>query len=809
MNRWYRQTRFLIRLLYQNFIELVFNNSYRARFIYTKYYKKSIIDNKIILLEATHGESIHGNIFYLLKELINDKDYYIYLGVTRKHRRSIKKFLNQKGITNLTLVEVHSPLYCRILCTAKYLINDTSFPTYFIKKENQIYLNTWHGTPLKKMGREAQYDFYLIGNVQRNFLMADYLLFPNDFTMGMFIRDYMLANIFKNNIILTGYPRNDIFFDNEARTNLRAKLHLTNKQVIAYLPTYRSMGINDKHKLNKTLYRYFKRIDKMLKEDQVLYVNLHPFMKASIDFSAFDKIKEFPSHYETYEFLNITDYLITDYSSVFFDYAVTRHKIILFTFDKKAYLKNRGLYFDLNNLPFPEVYTVDQLIEEINNDKQYDDTTFIQEFNKYDKKDNAKNILASVILNKDNKLNIFKLESNHKDNVLIFTGNLAKNGITTSLFSLINNIDLDQRNYYFTFYKSNVYHNRQKIKELPDKVKYIPIHGRLNLTFLELFILFLYFKLNISNAYMDRMLDKILGREFNKYFYGIKFSNVIHFTGYDARAIQMLARADANRIIFVHADMMQELVFKINQHPNTLKYAYNHYDEIAIVSIDILNSTLKLAKDYRKVIVVSNIHDYKTIRQKAQLELVFDRDTTSNISLSKLKKILADHNSKKIITIGRFSPEKGHKRLIDAFNKVYQDNNNLYLIIIGGYGVLYKETLEYALKSSAKDHIILIKSISNPFPILKRCDLFVLSSYYEGLGLVLLEADTLGVPVISTRVVGPTKFMEKHHGYLVDNSTTGIYEGIGAYLAGKVKPMNIDFEEYNKRAIDQFENLLK
>ena len=94
-------------------------------------------------------------------------------------------------------------------------------------------------------------------------------------------------------------------------------------------------------------------------------------------------------------------------------------------------------------------------------------------------------------------------------------------------------------------------------------------------------------------------------------------------------------------------------------------------------------------------------------------------------------------------------------------------------------------------------------------PILKKCDLFVLSSLYEGLGLVLLEADTLGVPVISTDIVGPRGFLTEHGGYMVEPNVKGLYNGMKAYNQGKVKAMNVDYEAYNRNSVAQFEKLFE
>jgi CDP-glycerol glycerophosphotransferase len=98
--------------------------------------------------------------------------------------------------------------------------------------------------------------------------------------------------------------------------------------------------------------------------------------------------------------------------------------------------------------------------------------------------------------------------------------------------------------------------------------------------------------------------------------------------------------------------------------------------------------------------------------------------------------------------------------------------------------------------------------MKNPMPVLKQCDFFLLSSYHEGLGLVLLEADTLGIPVVSTDIPGPQGFMQKYGGMLVPPDENGMYQAMQACIEGKVKPLNVDYEEYNRYAVEQFEQML-
>ena len=119
------------------------------------------------------------------------------------------------------------------------------------------------------------------------------------------------------------------------------------------------------------------------------------------------------------------------------------------------------------------------------------------------------------------------------------------------------------------------------------------------------------------------------------------------------------------------------------------------------------------------------------------------------------------------------------------------------------------EKNEYIKHLDCRYNVIFIKSIDNPFPILKRCDLFILSSYYEALGLVLLEADTCGIPCIATDVRGPRGFLKKYNGTLVENSEEGILKGMNDFMQGKVKCMNFDAEKYNQQVKKEYEKIFE
>ena len=381
---------------------------------YNDYYKKCNIDEYSIFLEPQQGRTINGNIFYILKELATNKlyeDYKIYLVLEPDRIETAKKILSYNNISGVNIVKRLSRQYYRLMATSKYLMTDTAFNLNYIKKEGQVILNTWHGTPLKCLGRLSKNDFYNIGNVQKNFIISDYLLYPNEYTRKHMIEDYMVENLSEANTMLLGYPRNTAFFDDESRKQIRKELGLEDKEILVYMPTWREYADDEEATHNKkVLNDNLAAFEKELKDNQVMYVNLHPLDASSVDYSKYSKIKKFENGYETYQFLNIADTLITDYSSVFFDFAITKRKILLFCYDKENYLKTRGMYFDYNELPFDKAETVKDLFKLVNSKSKVNYDKFIKEFCSYESKDVCKLLCERIILNKNNKIKLEKVK---------------------------------------------------------------------------------------------------------------------------------------------------------------------------------------------------------------------------------------------------------------------------------------------------------------------------------------------------------------------------------------------------------------
>src|SRR5690606_37433741 len=137
--------------------------------------------------------------------------------------------------------------YFYYLTTCKYLFNNSTFPNLFTVKDEQVYINTWHGTPLKYMGFDIKGNPFVTSNVLRNFLSADFILSPNKFTTNVFKNSFKLKDIYSGTILEEGYPRIDLTVNankpeiiNELK-NLNLKLE--DKKIILYAPTWKGIDI--------------------------------------------------------------------------------------------------------------------------------------------------------------------------------------------------------------------------------------------------------------------------------------------------------------------------------------------------------------------------------------------------------------------------------------------------------------------------------------------------------------------------------------------------------------------------------------
>ncbi len=771
---------------------------------YVKYYMELSIDDSIVLFDSKNGNDFASNMFALLKEFVETKEGFNYYIVydNNKVKDKIIKLLDSYNIKDINYVKFKSLKHLKVLAQAKYLFSDNTMPRMYIKKEGQIYTNTWHGTPLKCMGRDTRGDSDQIANVQRNLLLSDILVYPSEYMKNKMLNAYLVDELHESKILYSGYPRNSVFLNKEEEKEIRKEMNLEDKRVYIYMPTYRgamkNAGSHVKDEL--TMVReHLDELDKKLTDNEVLYVKLHVYIGKNIDITSYKHIKQFPNNYEVYHFLNVADVLITDYSSVFFDFALSKKKIILFTYDMKDYLENRGIYLNINDLPFPKVETVSELYKELNTDKKYDDSKFLSTYNTYDCKDAPKKVIEETLNFKK------EIRKKPKKNILVFCGKFSKNGITTAFFNLFKNVDREKFNIYVTFNEDLYIKNFDDIEKLKENGFYeLPYINGTSRPLFVYFSQYLYEHYNMYNLKIKEKMDKAIDIHNIKNYGFIHFDAVIQYTGYGEAITKQFQRMNSFRMFFIHNDIVNEMKTKHTRHLLTTKMALNTYDKVVLVSDGVHKPALEIAGNDSNFITLYNICDYESIIKKSKEKIEFSKGTYCNVSKEKLENIL-DSKDTKFINIGRFSHEKCHKEIIHTFERYNKENPKSYLIIIGGYGTDFEDTLNYAKSTKVYNRIIIIKSINNPMPILKKCDGFILYSKYEAFPMTLMEADVLSVPIIMSNCEGPYKFWNEKGARIIPLDEEKLLEAMIDLGNGKIKPINIDFKDYNRKWTKYFE----
>lgn len=689
--------------------------------------KKLEIDNQAFLLEAGQGKNINGNMFAIAKELSTNplwKAFKIYWVVTEDTLVDAQKRFAFYGY-DVHFVIRSSEEYAALLATCKYLVTDNSFPPYFHKRKEQIYLNTWHGTPLKTLGKSDIKNAKSLANIQKNYLMADYALFPNELTKNVFMKDYMLENLYKGNILMCDYPRNSLLLDVEIQENIRSKLNLEDKQLIAYMPTWRgSDRTADALVQKEILNRYFTQIDKQLNEDQIFYVNLHFLVGNTMDFSSFKHIRPFPKEYETYDFLGVCDILVTDYSSVFFDFAITKKKIILFTYDLEEYMRERGTYFSIEDLPFPIVKNVKGLVDEINNPRQIYMERFLNEFCEY-RDSMIPEKIVDLLVNQNTDL---ILEKNPDQKIaLVYVGSLKGQFLNRYL---LEHIELINERYKemktIVCFRGSI--NERKIEflsYLPEDVDYLALVTKYNFSLYEI----LQAKSSMISDFFYRfyhlVLHKTLVDERKRFFPNIKPELLIDISGKPQYMNLIIKTFKCKKALYLLPNHFNGNIIATKAYKDMVKRSSKEYDEVIDQRNKDVHSYWFEEKDkyYNNSFQLGNVlYRLNNNLKGMQINSFAVLRLSEDIKLDQICCMVNDReypcHLKKIISLGKYLQLVSYKICIpyqDIRDFEIQNKINLVYTDKDGYGL--KKGINYSLFHRRKG-----KNKQGPIKIFKETE---------------------------------------------------------------------------------------
>ncbi|WP_433977965.1 CDP-glycerol:glycerophosphate glycerophosphotransferase [Staphylococcus pseudintermedius] len=346
---------------------------------YKIYNPMRLVKNDTILFESFGGKNYSDSPKYIYEYMKNAypnlKYYWIFNDISNPELpNDIQKI--QKGSSD----------YYKIFKKARVWVSNSRLPLYLEKKPNQTYIQTWHGTPLKRLANdmkqvrlpETTTELY-----KRNFYAAtrrwDYLISANPYSTEIFQSAFWMA---PNKILETGYPRNDILVNHANDTilqqSIKEELNIPkDKKVLLYAPTWRDDEYKEAGHYTFDLPFDLQQFYEQFGDTHVILLRMHYFISNQLSLKDYEDFAIDVSNYNDISRLYlISDCLITDYSSVMFDYGILKRPQLFFPYDIEKYATElRGFYIDYHNdLPGPIYTDPDALIEGLKNIEQIRET---------------------------------------------------------------------------------------------------------------------------------------------------------------------------------------------------------------------------------------------------------------------------------------------------------------------------------------------------------------------------------------------------------------------------------------------------
>jgi CDP-glycerol glycerophosphotransferase (TagB/SpsB family) len=343
----------------------------KVMYWYMKNFSK--IKKKRILFESGLGKRYEDSPRAIYEKMVENKEDFEYIWIMN-NKEPLKVHPETKIVKRLSVD------YFKYLATSQVWINNQNFPTYLKRRKGTKYLQTWHGTPLKKM----QHDLSTIEGRDEGYLKRvsnakdqwTALISPSPYASKAF----KSAFLYDSDILELGYPRNDIFYKDDIENDkekIKQKLGIPdNKKVILYAPTFRDNQKKGKSFIfkNKINMRIFNR---RLGNDYVLLIREHVVVasKLKIPEELQSNVIDVSQYSNIQDLMIASDILVTDYSSVMFDYLNTNQPIYFYCYDLDEYDDMRGFYFDFEKeAPGPIIKNTSNLCRAILKDDDYWET---------------------------------------------------------------------------------------------------------------------------------------------------------------------------------------------------------------------------------------------------------------------------------------------------------------------------------------------------------------------------------------------------------------------------------------------------
>ncbi|WP_044406939.1 CDP-glycerol glycerophosphotransferase family protein [Thiomicrospira microaerophila] len=484
----------------------------------------------IALFESFGGVGLSCNPYAIFKKMIKDKFFkdWLFVVIVESTLNLPKNLLSNRKIIP---VKKNTYLYRLYLAKSKVLINNGTFPVYFTKRQEQLLISTWHGTPWKTLGNDNPMQN---GNTARNFIHSDYLISPNAHTSKTLIERYGIKSLFSGELLEIGYPRIDLMINatEGLKERIRKRLRLNpTKPVVLYAPTYRGFWESPQIETDNLIHS----IKKIQSNNYQLVFRGHYFTEEQI--KKLDMEITIADHsIDTCELLSIVDILVTDYSSILFDFLVKQKPIFLLTQDIDVYKEQRGLYLALEEVPGFNVKDTDALKPHLEKAIKYPEQytgnleSFIRIFSSNEDGQATQRLLLKIKYWIENGVQSEK-ELKTKDQILIYPGTIETLEDVNRLQQVIEKKLSPDAQATLIFDNTQLVKNqeiRKNVESIRGVLSFIEYSGKMVNTPDEKWLVYKHLNENFNpSAQAEKMLSEIYKKEYQRIFGSHTFKDYI------------------------------------------------------------------------------------------------------------------------------------------------------------------------------------------------------------------------------------------------------------------------------------------
>ena len=779
----------------------------RRRLRYAENCKRFAIDKKVALFESYWGTKTNDNPLAVYESMLADPrfaDWTFYWSHQSGGQLSTR--LQDEGRTRV--IEYGSQAYDRVLSSAGVVVTNTSLVEYFARRDDQIVVNTWHGTPMKTLGRSIGTGVLEHANVARGLVNTSILFMPNEHTANALVDDYDVKGVASSKVVVGGSPRLDIIghTTEELREETLNALGLnptTTDRIVFYAPTWR--GSDSERSMDVSAAIAACREMSRIPGITVLF-RAHHLAEAALKEVPMEA-RIVPNNVDTYDVLSVTDVLVTDYSSLLFDFLPTGRRVISFAHDLEEYAEERGFYVQPTEIVSDVAVTVEDLVSMVEDDSwSGPDAKYVESQRKYSSKEDggaSKRCLDEIIDFRNGSKAGMATENTPGPQTVVVFESLLPNGIFSALTNLVRLSDPSKFRFVLVTNKADIISNEVKLASMEALSADAAVIGRVGSTISsseERYALAEYSRnRGRISPRMSNLVDAAYQREFRRVFGTPKDAVFLDFEGYNWFWNTLIARGtpeSCRSAMIMHNQMADEWEEKF-PYLSEVFVNLTRFTAIGAVSTVLAEENQRRLQDLgfeigSDVLPVHNLLDGDGVEA---------RSTEGENLWNSL-----EASGPRLVSVGRFSPEKNQELVLRAFAHILKNYPEAKLMFLGqGPTLSTLELLTDAL--GLTNSVVFAGFVDNPMPTIAGSDVFVLGSLHEGLPMVLLEAMALDVPSVCTPVPGSVEAIDGRGGLIGGWTPDEIAGQIDIILRSGFE-VSFDVESFNEVSQQEFSSLV-